>query len=240
LPGLRLRVLKAGFFLGVSGLLLGTVLAPAQSIDKPYRKWTLDEAVEVLTHSPWARQETFTRVVGGIGSGVLGEKEILNTFFVRLLSARPVREAYARIRQIQAGYDGLSNEERRRLDASLLSVLKLDTSRWIVVTVSFRTNDESTEIAVRQFFETQTTESMRSRAHLSTDRFTQIELAAYFAPDDEAVGAKFVFPRQVGGEAAVDKNDQNVIFELAVPGLEHELRVTFPVPKMVVKGELAL
>src|SRR5262249_12499637 len=145
-------------------------------------------------------------------SGLLGEKEILNTFFVRLLSARPVREAYARIQQIRAGYDGLSPEEKRRIDASLLSVLKLDTSRWIVVTVSFRTNDESTEIAVRQFFETQTTDSMSLRARLSTDRFAQVELAAYFSPVDEEVGAKFVFPRRVDGVAVASKEDQNVVF----------------------------
>ena len=65
--------------------------AGADLWEQPYLKWTLEEAVEILNQSPWARQETFTRVIGGIGSGLHGEKEIYSTFFVRLLSARPVR-----------------------------------------------------------------------------------------------------------------------------------------------------
>jgi hypothetical protein len=208
--------------------------------DKPFRKWTLDEAVEVLTNSPWARQETFTRVVGGIGSGVMGEKEIYSTFFVRFLSARPVREAYARVQQIQAGYDNLDRDERRRVDESLASVLRLDSSRWIVLTVSFRSNDSTMELRMKEFFEVETTESMRSKVRLSTGHFPQLELAAYFPPRDEAVGAKFVFPRNVEGTPVVSHDDPYVTFEVDVPGFESDLRATFPVSSMLIKGKPVL
>src|SRR5262245_2057413 len=67
-----------------------TLFAAGGAVQKPFRRWTLEEAVEILTDSPWARQETFTRVIGGVGSGVLGEKEIYNTFYLRFLSALPV------------------------------------------------------------------------------------------------------------------------------------------------------
>lgn len=238
---MRMRAATTQFGIALAVFLAFPVLpARTEPIDKPYRSWTLDEAVEVLTRSPWGRQETFTRVLGGIGSGLLGEKEILDTFFVRLLSARPVREAYARVQQIQAGYDRLDKAARRRIDATLAPVLDLDADRWIVVTVSFRSNDHATQLRIKQFFETQTTDSLKTSAHLSTDRIPQIELAAYFPPVDEAVGAKFVFPRRIGGEPAVTCDDESVTFELEIPGLRQELRVGFPVAKMIVKGELVL
>lgn len=238
---MRMQTARPQFAVALAAFLAFSVLpARTEPVDKPYRSWTLEEAVEVLTQSPWGRQATFTRVVGGIGSGLLGEKEILDTFFVRLLSARPVREAYARVQQIQAGYDRLDKAAKHRVDASLAPVLDLDADRWIVVTVSFRSNDHATQLRVKQFFETQTTDSLKTAAYLSTDRIPQIELAAYFPPVDEAVGAKFVFPRRIGGEPAVTCEDESVTFELEIPGVAQELRVGFPVAKMIVKGELIL
>jgi hypothetical protein len=51
--------------------------------------------------------------VAGVGSGVSGEKEIFNTFYVRFISAQPVREALARIQQLQFGHDGSVYEYHR-------------------------------------------------------------------------------------------------------------------------------
>jgi hypothetical protein len=216
--------------------------APASSWDKKesYRSWSLQEAVALLTNSPWATQETFFRVIGGIGSGVRGEKEIYSTFFVRILSARPIREAYARINQLQAGYDDLSREDRRRFDAALADGLNLDVRRWIVISLSFRSNDPTQELQVRQFLEVQTKETLKSRAFLSTDRFPQVELSEYFPPREAAVGAKFVFPRHQGGKPVVTAKDSAVRFELDIPGFSRDLSARFPVSRMLIEGEPTL
>jgi len=202
-----------------------------------FRQWTLQDAVTILTRSPWAKQETYTRIVGGVGSGISGEKEIYNTFFVRFLSARPIREAYARIRQIQSNYDSLGAEDKLKLDMSLAPGLELDVSRWIVVAVGFRSNDPSLELRVRQFLEVQTTVSMRPRAHLSTVRMPQVNLAGYFPPKEDEVGAKFVFPRSVGGSAVLMGDEVAVSFELDIPGFDSDLRASFPVSEMIMNGE---
>jgi hypothetical protein len=204
--------------------------------EKPFSTWTLAEAVGVLNGSPWARRETYTRVVGGIGSGVSGEKEIYSTFFIRFLSAGPIREAYARVHQIQANYDQLGEEERRRIDRTLEPGLRLDVSRWIVVALSFRSNDARLERRIKQFLEVQTSESMKSRAYLAAARFPQVEIAAYYPPIEDVVGAKFVFPRTIDGAPVVSALDPAVAFELEVPGFEPELRVSFPVSEMLVEG----
>ena len=62
---------------GLAPTLLSLAVSPPEGQD---REWSLSKAVEILNSSPWARQETFTRVVAGVGSGVSGEKELFNAF----------------------------------------------------------------------------------------------------------------------------------------------------------------
>jgi len=212
----------------------------AQVPAKPFSGWTLAEAVSLLNNSPWAHQETFTRIIGGIGSGVSGEKEIYSTFFVRFLSARPIREAYARALQIKAGYDRLNEVQKKKIDVGLASGLSLDVSRWIIVSVSFRSNDANLESTVRRSLELESQESMKTRAFLSTARHAQIQLEAYFPPSDDLVGAKFVFPRTLDDGPAVSEQDEEVTFELDMPAFDPDLRIHFVVADMVVEGALVL
>jgi hypothetical protein len=221
--------------------LLAALPASADPLhERCFRTWTLEEAVQILNDSPWARRETYTRVVGGIGSGVFGEKEIYNTFFVRLLSAKPIREAYARVLQVQDGYDLLSEEEKERFDTSVKPGLELDVRRWIVVTVSFRSNDPNAERNMRQFLESQNSETMRNRVSLSTARFPQLHPTAYFPPKGDGIGAKFVFPRAVNGTPVVTSADRQLRFQLDVAGIQNGLNVRFSIPDMMVRGELVL
>ena len=208
---------------------------------KSFREWSLNEAIQVLNSSAWAQQETFTRVVSGVGSGVSGEKEIYNTFYVRFLSARPVREAYARVQQIQHGYDQWTCEEQQTFDDLTRPSVELDVGEWIVLAVSFRSNDPNEESRVRQFFHSQTSQTLQNKAFLSTREFPQVPLTAYFPPREEGVGAKFVFPRRIDGVPVVSKGGSQVVFELLeVPGASPQLRSSFLVESMILDGELVL
>jgi hypothetical protein len=205
------------------------------------QKWSLSRAVEILNSSPWARHETFTRVIGGVGSGISGEKEIFDTFYVRFFSAPPVREALARILQIQYGYDQLGADERQRFDQLIRPGLELDVGSWIVVTIGFRSNDPNEESSARRFFQKETAETLRNKAFLSTDRFSQVPVSAYFPPREETIGAKFIFPRSIDGVPVVSKTDRKISFELLeVPGASPRLRSTFGIKEMLVNGELIL
>ncbi len=202
-------------------------------------RWSLSKAVQMLNSSPWARQETFTRVVSGVGSGVSGEKEIFNTFYVRLLSARPVREALARIQQLNYGYDALVPADRLRFDEAVGGVLMRDFGDLVVVSVSFRSNDPNAESGVRRFFQKETAETLKNRAFLSADRFSQVRILAYFPPRDDGIGAKFVFPREVNGVPVIDRESRTLTFELLeVPEANPRLRSGFTVKDMVVGGRV--
>ncbi len=207
---------------------------------KEFTQWSVDEAVSVLNKSPWARQMTFTRVVGGIGSGVFGEKEIYSTFFVRFLSARPIREALVRLQQIQQGYDRMDTAGRSEFDNMTVRLLDPDLGRWIVLTVNFRSNDPDTERSVKQFFQSQSFETIKNRVHLSTLRFPQLELSAYYPPQGDAIGAKFVFPRDVDSVPVLSDEDKTVTFQLDPVGIDSDLIVDFPLAAMKISGELVL
>lgn len=199
----------------------------------------LAAAIQMLNSSPWARQETYTRVVSGVGSGESGEKEIFNTFYVRFFSAPPIREALLRIQKIQYGYDGWPVEQKRRFDESVAADLLAGFGDWIAVSVGFRSNDPNEESDVRRFFQRQTAETLKNKAFLSTEQFSQVQLYAYFAPRDEGIGAKFVFPRQIAGTPLVSRASKTVTFELLdVPAASPRLRARFAVKDMTVNGQL--
>jgi hypothetical protein len=199
----------------------------------------MDKAVQILNASPWARQETSTRVISGVGSGISGEKEIYNTFYIRFLSARPVREAYARVQQINHGYDRMSPEQKRRFEMAQSANLDMDVRQWIVVSISFRSNDPNEESSVRRFFQSETVKTLKNKVYLSTAACPQLELSAYFPPREESVGAKFVFPREANGTPVVTKDCETITLEmLGFTGANSRLRATFSIKPMAVDGEI--
>ena len=228
-------------FSSILGMVLAFMAGSAASwiTQEPFSSWSVNKAVQVLNTSPWAKQETFTRVISGVGSGISGEKEIFNTYYVRFLSARPIREAYARIQQIQYGYDRMSPEEKRSFEIAQMPNLDMDTSRWVVLSVSFRSNDPNEESSVRRFFQSETIKTLKTKAYLSTASCPQVELSAYFPQHEESVGAKFVFPRRVNGVPVLTKDCENITLELLdVPGTDARLRATFAVKSMIVGNQL--
>ncbi len=190
------------------------------------------EAVDILNESPWARHQTITRVVGGFGSGVFGEKEIFSRYFVRIVSAQPVRKAYLAIREDlrqQALRESEETQESEQRD-----VWALLPDDYLVLVVTFRSNDPELEREVLNILEAQTTGILRTKAYLSTRRFPQVEIEAYFPPLEEAVGAKFVFPKRVDGQAIFEADEESFVFEVDFPEDAPDLWVTFPVTEAVL------
>lgn len=212
----------------------------AETLDSSFREWSENYALGLLNESPWANNETYIRQLRGVGSGIQGEKEIYNTYFVRFLSASPVRKAFARIRELHFKNDGLSDTEQAAFREENDRTVNLDLKDWIVVSVAFRSNVPREESRVDQFLMAQTTETLKTRAYLSTDRFPRIEIAEYIAPMESIVGAKFIFPRTKDGVDIVTTEDEKIVFEFDAPGSDPLLRTTFNIKDMVHEGELVL
>src|SRR5438105_486663 len=111
------------------------VLAQEFWEQKPYTKWTKAETEKMLQNSPWAQHTTLSKVtsnMAGISTGVKGvtgvgavaqnaeaERSENPTliYTAQLRSARPIRQAVVRQRQLQEGYDSMSPQQREALDA---------------------------------------------------------------------------------------------------------------------------
>jgi len=93
---------------------------------KPYREWTMSEVLHVLNNPPWSQTAL------GAGSSY--------RLTARLFSARPVREALVRRRQLVANYDKFGEADRARFDADTGAFLECaDCARYYVVTLSGET-----------------------------------------------------------------------------------------------------
>ncbi len=226
--------------------LLPACLAPlsssvqAESIDSPFQDWSEKYSLNILNESPWANNETYIRQLRGVGSGIQGEKEIYNTYFVRFLSAKPIRKAFARVRELHIDYAKMGESEKSTFQKENQKAVDMDLKDWIVVSVAFRSNVPREESRVDQFLMGQTTETLKTRAYLSTAKFPRIEIADYIPPTEKIVGAKFIFPRTKDGMDIVTAGDEKIVFEFDAPGSDPLLRTTFEIEKMMLEGELIL
>ena len=212
----------------------------AESIDSPFQDWSEKYSLNILNESPWANNETYIRQLRGVGSGIQGEKEIYNTYFVRFLSAKPIRKAFARVRELHIDYAKMGESEKSTFQKENQKAVDMDLKDWIVVSVAFRSNVPREESRVDQFLMGQTTETLKTRAYLSTAKFPRIEIADYIPPTEKIVGAKFIFPRTKDGMDIVTAGDEKIVFEFDAPGSDPLLRTTFEIEKMMLEGELIL
>ena len=214
--------------------------AQAESIDSPFQDWSEKYSLNILNESPWANNETYIRQLRGVGSGIQGEKEIYNTYFVRFLSAKPIRKAFARVRELHIDYAKMGESEKSTFQKENQKAVDMDLKDWIVVSVAFRSNVPREESRVDQFLMGQTTETLKTRAYLSTAKFPRIEIADYIPPTEKIVGAKFIFPRTKDGMDIVTAGDEKIVFEFDAPGSDPLLRTTFEIEEMMLEGELIL
>ncbi len=212
----------------------------SEGVDSPFRDWSKEYSLHILNESPWSQHKTYIRQLRGMGSGIQGEKEIYNTYFVRFLSAQPIRKAFARVKELHIDYDKLSESEKVDFDKENQKSVNLELKDWIVVSVAFRSNVPREESAVDQFLMSQTTETVKNRVYLSTKKFPRLEIAEYIQPSEKIVGAKFIFPRTKDGQEIVTAEDDKIIFEFNAPGSDPLLRATFDVTKMIQGGELVI
>ena len=224
---------RAFYLISITTLLfLGSLVG--QSVPEDVTDLSLEQAREILNRSPWARQETVTRVIEGVGSGVFGEKEIFSRYFIRIVSAPPIRKAYARIEGALKESTQPGEKQGNTLEALRRAGIHQDINRYIVIALSFRSNDPRFEQEVRAILESQTLQTVKTLAYLSTTRFPQVELVAFYPPVENAIGAMFVFPKKIDGVPTISEEDSSFVLELDLPGDAPSLRTTFPVSEEVL------
>ena len=122
------------------------------------------------------------------------------------LSARPVREAFAKM--------VLSSQRQNndQLVNRLQSFVDRDFSPYIVIAVSVEANDARFSGPIMQAINSANTGALKNSAYLERQDGRRLFLISYLPPIQDGLGAKFVFPRTENGQFFLTSQSESVRF----------------------------
>jgi hypothetical protein len=222
----------------------------AQKKDKPWTEWSMEDAEKILNDSPWAKTQTDTETTQKLYSRTSDSNLSADTvtaattsrlsrgavnqnvdvrFRVRLFSARPVRQALARILELQ-------QKPKAELLTRLHNFAEMKSVSSIIITVTFESNEPAYLGSTMRAFNGATTAILSSKTYLERSDGKRVFLEQYVPPGKDGFGARFIFPRLVDGSPLLTADSGELRFHAEYPGLEIDRR--FKVADMLLKGEL--
>jgi len=245
----------------VVALLLFASIGVSQ--EKPWAEWTRVEAEKILNNSAWGQTQTetdtsemvytpTTQGASATGStrsenvrGLTDRQAVNNSrlsqgatnqaisvnYHVRLLSAKPVRQAFMRFMELT----------RKDLDQETLkglrSFVERDFSEYIAVSVTFDSTDGRYSGPALQAFGSATVGTLKNRTYLERKDGKRLFLMDYYAPMNDGLGAKFIFPRLVDERNFLTADSGSFRFVSEV-GNQIKLNVTFKMSDLMYNGQL--
>jgi hypothetical protein len=234
-------------------LALLCLAVPAQKKYKPWNEWNDKEAQKILNDSPWGQTQTETNTsemfysptaqsggtgsAGGSGGGITGTNDrnaqgALNqatsiSFRIRLLSAKPIRQAFARKLILQ----------NPQAEAQLKAFAEQVTTDWIVVAVDYEAKDQRFSGIAMQAFNSAVASALKNNTYLESKDGQRVFLVDYKAPIKDGMGAKFIFPRTVDGKPVVNAESGYLRFYSEV-GKDIKLNMRFKISDMLYEDKL--
>ena len=150
---------------------------------------------------------------------------------VRLLSAKPVREAISRM--VMLG----SATPAEDVAALMQTFVDRDFSEYIVISVLFDSLDGRYSGPAMQAFASATADTLRNKTYLERKDGKRLYLLDYRSPQADGLGAKFVFERSPDGRLFINGDSGNFRFYSEV-GDKIKLNVKYNVPELVYNGVL--
>lgn len=206
-------------------------------LEKPSNQWNEQEAMAMLTGSPWSRPSVIPGNYGGAGtprfvnagtgrsaglseSGGLGGTDSM-PLYIRWHSSLKVRQALCRLNQLKGAMS--EAEIKQFLEQSM--------------------PDYSIAISCQMMepFVNATFESLKPKTFLLSkkDKSKKVELKSYSSPKERQDNfAVFYFPRTVNDKPTVEAADDEIIFVTEIGPTK--FRASFKLARMVVDGNLDL
>lgn len=210
-------------------LIMLAVCGVAWGQQKPWSEWDKAAVDKMLNSSPWGQtqNETFAAEL----TAAIGLPDVQKRYYnyrIRLFSARPIREAFAR--QLM-----LANP---RIQASQLENFVIgDYSEIIVVAVTIDGEDRRLTGPLMQDLAGATASTLKNKAYLERKDGARVFLEDYAPPGADGTGAKFVFPRMVNGKPFVAEGDEFLRF-FADIGRGADMKWRFKLSDMMLNGKL--
>jgi hypothetical protein len=227
------------------GLLLAFSLTTSAQWDKKtYEQWSEKDAKKVLTDSPWARTWTYTSPIEQFRGPVTGQQGVSGRttdrppnathvhFRVRFFSAKPVREAFARLIELR------QKEVSDEMAGMLKNLVTGEFGEHIVIVVTAESNEVGANVQ-------QANGLLRSKgpADLKTDTYLEIKggkrvfLQDYHKPQNDGFGARFIFPRLVDGQPFITPESQEIHFRSELND-NYKIDLRFKIKDMTYQGKL--
>lgn len=227
------------------------IVAGAQKKMKPWTEWSEKDVQKMLDDSAWGQTQTETntsemfyspnsqnrgnRPLDSPGSsdtndrsaqGALNQATNVN-YRIRLLTAKPIRQALARRAQTQ----------NPQLAEQLKAFTEQQTDKYIVVAVDYDSSDRRFSGPAMQVFNSANTGSLKNNTYIETKDGKRVFLQEYIAPINDGMGAKFVFPRTVDEHLFINVESGYLRFysEMAK---NIKLNMRFKVSDLIYDGKL--
>jgi len=231
--------------------------AQGDFLSEPFSAWTKAEVTRLLNDSPWAKtQEVKVRPRRQVRS-VAGQVESTSTadrqaalggaedardyrFTIRLRSALPIRQAIARLVQLDAKYDQMSAAEKKALDVQTRALLECPECRDdYIVSVGFgSTNSQGTDL-IYEWFRGQTIQSLTGYIYLANDRGSRRDLNGFISPKVPGDEAFFFFHRRdQQGRLLLLPADKRLLCRMSDINWNAVTKFTLDVKRMNVHGTI--
>lgn len=192
---------------------LAGTLSAQKVLEKPFQKWSKEEATKLLTDSPWVRtyqssagvaaasqeqikreqadQRLYRDVYGGSSPRTVAAVPVV----MRLHSALPIRQALVRLRQIQAGYDKMDEKQRTDFDKTTAGFLNCVICQKFYVVTMTRFLDSSRQSVEEGVFQRLGLEQLKGNMWLVNEKGERRELVQFNAPKNASDMAVLYFAR---------------------------------------------
>ncbi len=217
------------------------VAVDAQKKYKPWTEWNEKDAQKILDDSPWGQTQTETDTsemvytpttrpaparAQGERSEVLSIRPQTSIIRIRLLSARPIRQAFART----------ITAKQPEMAESMKAFVERDFAEFIVVAVAFDSTDRRASGPVMQILNSANTGILQNNTYLEVKGGKRQFLDQYQAPTQDGLGAKFIFKRTMNGEPLITPEMNEFRFYAEVKQIKLNMR--FKTKDLLYDGKL--
>jgi hypothetical protein len=231
--------------------LLVTVLAVdsviGQKQAKSWKEWSKKDAEKILSDSPWAHPQVDTDLSEMFFQPTANSARAPNansrleqgatnqatsvTYGIRFFSARPVRQAFIRMIQLQ------KKDIEPDVLARMNSFAEVPAGDSIIIAVTVEGTDKRSLGAATQIINSAATGTLKNTTYLERNDGKRVFLQEYVPPGRDGFGARFIFPRIVDERPflSTEFNDVRFVSEF---GTSIKLNMRFKVSDMMMDGKL--
>jgi hypothetical protein len=232
---------SVGIFLTICLMVAGSVAG--QKKQKPWKDWSKNDAQKVLNDSPWAHLQVDQdfieanplkpRAIDSATEARLKQNEGM-TYGIRFFSARPIRQAFVRMIQLQ------KKELAPDMVTRLNTFAETPSENLMVIAVTVENPDANLLGKAMQIFRNSTTTKLKAGTYMERSDGKRVYIEQYTPPGGDGFGARFIFPRMLDGKPFLGPEFTIVRFvsELSEPETTIKLHMTYKVSEMMLDGQL--